>query len=122
MEIERYYKILTESLKLLSLDFDEQKDFFPEFVDVPFEILDSFQNAFILLPQILEAKRINCDVMPDLLRLNNLINSALAHPDFDTLEALEMCTSENWEKIREISKLCLIHLKEPLTKPNSKYL
>lgn len=122
MEIERYYKKITESLKLLSLNFNEQRKYFPDFVDVPFEILDAFENAFILLPQLLESNRITYDVVPNLLRLHSLINLELKNPEFENLEVEKMCNSEDWNKIRDMSKEIIRLMGEPYEKPDSDYI
>lgn len=122
MEIERYYKKITESLKLLSLNFNEQRKYFPDFVDVPFEILDAFENAFILLPQLLESNRITYDVVPNLLRLHSLINLELKNPEFENLKVEKMCNSEDWNKIRDMSKEIIRLMGEPYEKPDSDYI
>lgn len=120
--MERYYKKITESLKLLSLNFNEQRKYFPDFVDIPFEILDTFENAFILLPQLLESNKIACNVIPNLLRLHSLINLELNNPEFEKLEGEKLCNSEDWNRIRDISKETIELMGELLEKPDSDYI
>lgn len=122
MEIERYYKKITESLKLLSLNFNEQKEYFPDFVDIPFEILDTFENAFILLPQLLESNKITYNVVPNLLRLHSLINLELKSPEFENLEVEKLCNSESWNRIRDMSKEIIKLMGESYEKPDSDYI
>jgi hypothetical protein len=122
MKIETYYTKLIESLKLLSLNFNEQKKYFPEFVDVPFEILDTFEKAFMLLPQLMELNKITCKVIPNLLRLHNLINIELRNPNFDSIESEKLCNSEEWDKIRKIARDTLQIVGKPLEKPNPNYI
>jgi len=122
MEIERYYKKLIASLKLISLNFNEQREYFPEFVDVPFEILDTFEKAFMLLPQLVELNIITYKAIPNLLRLHNLVNMELKSVDFETLEAEKLCNSEEWNKIRELSKETLNFMDEPFGKPDNNYI
>lgn len=117
VESERYYHLIVESLKLLALDYPDQEKHFPSFVDVPFEILDTFEKAFVLLPQVLEADRVACKVVPSLLRIHNLIAGELCHPDFSTLEAVELCNSTKWDTIRKIAKECLNLMGEPCIEP-----
>ena len=122
MDIQRYYQKIVESLKLLSLPFDEQIQFFPEYVDVPFEIFDTFEKSFMLLPQVLESDKITYQAVPNLLRLHNFINMELRNPDFDILEAEKLCNSREWNIIRELSKEILELMNEPLSKPNPTYI
>lgn len=122
MEIERYYKKVIESLRLLSLNFNEQKEYFPEFVDIPFEILDTFEHAFLLVPQLLESNKISYDVVPDLLRLHLLISSKIENLDFDNLEVEKLCNSDEWNTIRELSTEIIKQMGEPFAKPDSNYI
>lgn len=120
--MERYYKKLIESLKLLSLNFNDQQQYFPEFADIPFEILDTYEKAFCLLPQLIEANVIKCYALPNLLRLHNLINIELQNSNFDTLEVNNLYNSSEWIQITKLSKEILTLMNEPIEKPNSNYL
>jgi len=122
MEIERYHKKLIASLNLISLNFNEQREYFPKFVDVPFEILDTFEKAFMLLPELLELNLITYKAIPDLLRLHNLVNLELRNNDFETLEAEKLCNSREWNKIRELSKEILNFMDEPFGKPDKNFI
>lgn len=122
MELERYYKKVTEALKLLSLNFDEQKEYFPDFVDIPFEILDTFENAFLLLPQLLESNKIEYTVVPNLLRLHNFISWELKNPEFENLEVEKLCSSVDWNRIRDLSKEILKIMGDSIEKPDSDYI
>ncbi|MBP6447183.1 MAG: hypothetical protein WAT22_12145 [Saprospiraceae bacterium] len=122
MELERYFKKITESLKLLSLNFKEQKAYFPDFVDIPFEILDTFENAFMLLPQLLESNEIAYDVVPNLLRLHYLIIMELKKPEFEKLNVEKLCNSDEWNSIRNMSKEILKIMGEPIEKPDPNFL
>ncbi|WP_333662228.1 hypothetical protein [Chishuiella changwenlii] len=121
MEIDRYYKKITESLKLILLTFEEHKKCLPTFVDIPFEVLDTFENAFYLLPQLLEASKIYCVVIPNLLRIHNLINLNIYNNDFDSISYDELYNSEEWCTMKKLAKEALITLNEPLEKPSNNY-
>lgn len=122
MDIVEYKKKLTESLKLLSLTFKEQSLCLPDFVDVPFEVIDSYGNAFLLLPQIIEAGLINYPVIANLLRLHNLINFTANRPEFKDLEEAQFANSEEWNLVRALSRETLELMEEPLEKPDLKYI
>ncbi|WP_312314135.1 hypothetical protein [Empedobacter brevis] len=121
-DTERYYKKLVEALKLISIPLKEQQKYFPEFVDVPFEITDTFEKAFYLLPQILEANKIDYNVIPNLLRLHNLINLDIYNFDFDSLSSEELYNSSDWNRMIILSKDILKIMNIPLEKPDNNYI
>lgn len=110
MDLDIVYKNLIDALNLLSSNFNDQKKMFPHFVDIPFEILDSYQNAFMLLPELLEFNKINCKDLPNLLRLHNLINLELNNPNFELLNEDVICNSDEWNKIRLIANVLLLKM------------
>ena len=121
-DTERYYKKLIEALKLISISFEEQKKYFPDFVDVPFEVLDTFENAFYLLPEILETNKINYNVIPNILRIHNLIYLGIFDADFDSLSYEELYNSSEWNRMIVLSKDILKMMNIPLEKPDNNYL
>ncbi len=122
MDEQRYYKKIVESLKLLSLPFNEQKKYFPVFVDVPFEILDTFDKAFLLLPKVIEARKVKYDAIANLLRLHHLINSVVNNSDFQHMMEEQINEYKEWIKIRELAKEILQIMKEMLDFPNIEYI
>ena len=50
--IENNYRFVIESLKLLTVSFEEQKQYLPLFADVADEVISSFENGFLLLPPV----------------------------------------------------------------------
>lgn len=116
------YRKVIESLKLLSLAFQEQKQCFPEFVDVPFEVLDTFNNAFLLLPNLIEDEQFSNHEISILIRLHNLINFTASNPVLKDLEEEQFSTNAEWNKLRELSKEALRLIGEPIEKPDLKYI
>ena len=102
--MERYYKNIVTSLELLSLKFEEQQKEFPEFVDVPFEVLDTFHNALLHLPKLIEENRFENHVIASLLRLQNIINFTASNPKFKDLEEEQFKVSDEWNKVRRMAK------------------
>lgn len=121
-ELDRHYKKVIESLKLLSLSYEKQKTLFPDFVDVPFEILDTFENAFLLLPSLIENTLFSYNSIAYLLRLHNIIIITSQIPKFKDLNEHQFQYSLEWEKIREMSKDALKQIGEPLSTPNTEYI
>ncbi len=84
--LENNYRKIIESLKLLALPFEKQKEYFPDFVDVPFEILDTFNNAILTLPTLIENELFSFKEIAYLLRVKNLIHIIVENPLFEDLE------------------------------------
>lgn len=108
MNINGQFFRIIESLKNLSLPYADQVNLFPKFVDIPFEIVDEFTNACLLLPPLIEEGKLKNIEIANLLRLNNLINLTLANPDFKDLEEEQFSTSLEWNKIRTLAKETLL--------------
>jgi len=100
-ELELYYKRIIESLKLISIANDENriKSYFPDFVDLPFEIVDTYHNAFLLIPQLIENNLIPNDIIANLIRLEFLVNHMLGHPEYETLTNDQIFKREQWNVI-----------------------
>lgn len=122
MRINNHQIRLIASLQLLAQDYEKQKKLFPKFVDIPFEILDTFEKSFQMLPILLENKIMDCEVVPSILNLHNLVNLELKNPNFDLEEAEVLCNSKSWQNLRLMAKNILIQLNEPIEIPNVKYL
>lgn len=122
MDRENQYKKIIESLKLLSLPFDEQEKCFPEFVDVPFEVIDTFENAILQLPILIEFGCFDNKIIASLLRLQNLINLILNNPMFKDLDSEQFRIDEEWRKVRVMARDTLQIMGEPLGKPDRNYI
>lgn len=122
METERYVEAFVAALKYLALEYAEQVEYQPNFVDVPFEILDTYEKAFVLLPQIIDANKVECKAISNLLRIHNLIGGQLAHPEFDTRDEIELCNSREWNLIRGLAKESLSQMGQQCDKPDRKYI
>lgn len=103
-DLVRYKKWMIESLKLFALTYENQVKCFPDFVDVPFEVVDAFDKAFLLLPQVIEEEDLNYRTIANLLRINNNINLIINKPEFKDLDETQFASSEEWDKIRRMAK------------------
>jgi hypothetical protein len=122
MNINRQYKKITESLRLISLPFEDQVQCFPKFVEVPFEVIDTFENAFLLLPSLIESEIINYKIIANLLRLYNLVNITSSNPKFSDLDDEQFSKSDEWNRVRELSKKTLQLMGEPIQKPDLDFI
>ncbi len=122
MDTKNQYKKITESIKLLSLSFDEQVKNFPEFVEVPFEVIDTFDNAVLQLPLLIELDNFENKSIASLLRLQNLINFTSSNPKFKYLDDEQFRISDEWNKVREMARETLKLLGEPDEKPDINFI
>ncbi len=108
-----YYNTLISSLRLLSLSYKEQKKYFPDFVDVPFEILDSYCHAFLLIPVLVENEMFSYKQISMMLSLNFKINSLLQSPFYlDAKTDQDIINLSDWKTIADISKEILVLMKQ----------
>lgn len=102
--------LLKQSLKNLSKSYQEQLEVFPKYVDVFDEVISDFDNAFRLLPMLMEENLVSYGAIKEILKCYNLIDLNLA------IE--ERCTDENFEKasywqlVREYANNALETLEE----------
>ena len=116
MDLQEQYKRLTETLKLLAASFSQQKQYLPEFADVPDDVTTSFENAFLLLPLLVESGRLSNSSTASILRVFNKMQWCLRNVQLDDFSSVE------WNNLRELSKEALKSLGEPIDKPDSKYV
>lgn len=114
--MELQYKKVTESLKLLASSLEEQESYLPEFADVPDDVTSSFENAFLLLPTLVESNKLTNDSIASILRLNNKVQWCLRNLDLDDFSNAE------WNKVREMARDTLRLMGEPLGKPDTNYI
>lgn len=122
MDIHRFHKRLVESIKLLSLPYDDQEKYFEDFTDKPFEVVDTFHSVFLLLPQILEAELIPYAAIPNILRLHIFIWMAGSDLELCDLEVEQFRSHHRWNLLREIAGETLQIMGEPLEKPDPDYI
>ena len=96
--LENQQKLLIDSLKNLGLSYQEQEKIFPDFVDIMDEILSDFDNAFRLLPEIMDKKAISYNAVRSILYCHNLIELNLSITERITDESFE--SGECWQLVR----------------------
>ena len=102
------YKLLINSLILLGSSFEEQSKYLPKFVDIQDDVVSGFENAFSLLPQLIENNMLSTDSIVSILRLYNRIQWCSNNIDFDDFSNTE------WNKVREMARETLTILDEPM--------
>ncbi|PYF69368.1 hypothetical protein [Pedobacter nutrimenti] len=116
MEAREHYIKVVESLRLLSSSYEDQKKYLPDFADVPDDVTSSFENAFILIPSLIEKGEFSYKAIASIIRVYNKMEWCLRNVDLDDFSNME------WNKLRELSKETLSVLDEPIQQPNMKYI
>ncbi len=116
MNTDRYYTKVLDALRLLALPYSAQKSFLPDFVDAPFEIIDTYEKSFFLLPSILESKPLSIPAIANLIRVKGLIE--LYFPEPMGMDEDEFQFSKGYSILRETAKITLISLNEEIKDPN----
>lgn len=111
-EIERYYNALIDSILVLSLSYEDQKKSFPDFVDLPFEVIDDFDKTFNLLPELIENNKLSLKAIADIIRLKNNLEFTLSKPIFLELDDIKFKEHEDWNRIRDLSRNVLNIIRE----------
>jgi len=105
------YRVIVDSLKLLSASLEEQRRYLPDFADIPDDVTSSFENAFSLMPQLVEANKFSNNSIAAVLRVYNYMQWCLRNVDLDDFDGPE------WDKLRELAGVALISLNETLDMP-----
>lgn len=110
------YKKVIESLKLLASSLEEQEKYLPDFADVPYDVTSSFENAFLLLPNLIEYNKFSNNSIASILRLYNKVQWCLRNLDLDNFSNTE------WNEVREMARETLQIIGEPIGKPDTNYI
>ncbi|KGO81504.1 hypothetical protein Q763_07605 [Flavobacterium beibuense F44-8] len=121
-DFKRYYKKLVENIKWLCLPFKEQKEYLPDFTDRPFEVLDGYVKAFVLLPQLIDNRYLSLEATGALVRLYINVDFALCSPDFGKIPDDKMDGFKDWVKLNSLAKQALRVMNETEEKPDAFYI
>ena len=122
-DLERFYIKIIESLKLIGTsDFEDTKSYFPDYVDLPFEVLDTYHNAFLLIPDLIDNNQFSNNTIANLIRLEILLNIIIKKPDFEHLNYEQLVNTKEWQTIINLAKETLDLIGIPLDKPDLDYI
>ena len=111
MNVEFQYKSLVQSLRLLANPYEKQRDSLPDFVVVQDEVVNSFGDAFLLLPQLIETGNLPLKAIASIVRCFNQVDMATRNSDWSDLEIFK--NHECWEKVRYFAHKALEDIGEP---------
>ena len=111
------YSLLVNSLKLLGLPYEDQRKILPDFVsNIQDDVVSEFENAFMLLPQLMEQNKVSFEAVKSILNCYILMGMNISNPELPE-RAFER--HESWERIRKSAKQALDEMNEELTYPNN---
>lgn len=108
-----HFKKIAESLRLLVSPRSTVSALFEPFVDVPFEVLDAYRNAFVLTPRLVEQGVFTHPLIADLIRLEIFVSQLLRIIDADESEGFGASVARLSESIRHLAERLLDALDEP---------
>ncbi|WP_138476453.1 hypothetical protein [Dyadobacter bucti] len=106
MNTDYQYKRATETFKLLAASYDEQKTALPDFADSATDIVTSFEDIFLLLPQLVEMGFFSLKAIASILRAYNKMQWCLENLDIDDF------SNQEWNKLRDLAKDILFQIGE----------
>jgi len=120
MKENEQYKSLIESLRLLALDQKEQLEVLPGYTCATDEIISTFCDAFLLLPQIIERDFISRQAIASIVRCFNWIDLLSRQENLHNIEALD--THEYWSKARGFARKALEDMHVKVEIPDLSYI
>ena len=114
------YKSLIESLRLLASSFENQVEYLPDYVDVKDEVINTFCDAFLLLPQLIENGLLNKEAIASVLRCFNWMNMIVLNDSTSDLESFK--NHESWGKVRILAAKALDEMEEEKGKPDLSHI
>jgi len=120
MEIESQYKSLVESLRLLASSYEQQQSYLPDFVIVQDEVVAMFCDAFLLLPEIIEAGFLEKSSIASIIRCFNWMDLAIRNKEISDLESFK--SHDIWQKVRYLADQALTEMKEFKEEPDLSHI
>lgn len=105
LDINKNLSLLRNSLVCLSKPYKEQIAIFPDYADAFDETISDFDNAFRLLPHLMEARIVSYEAVIEILKCNNLIELNLSIEERQTDESFE--SDDAWNLVREYAARAL---------------
>lgn len=98
------YNYIINSLKLMSLPYDRQILYFPDFADIPDEIVSNFETAFLYLPEVIEEGYFSNVIIASIIRTYNKFSWCLRNIGIENLE------SKEWDEVRYMANKILVSI------------
>lgn len=115
---EAYYQMLIQAVQVVSANATTQMDVLPNWVHIPDEIVNIYNESYILVDQLIEAGLVSSYQVEALNNLHNHIHEMTLSRDTNlwTLEALK--SHPKWDEMRVLAKNALKKLGVEIDRPN----
>lgn len=120
MRTKNLYNILLQSLRLVASPSEVQITSVPQFASMPDEVALTFNDAYLIAPQLLDENLISIQAFDLLKELVELFEKMSKDKSLWTLGKLESDTA--WKRSRELALKALQELDEPYGRPNLDYI
>ena len=109
------YQLLIDSLRLMSLSYEDQVKVLPDFVSrnvdtMQDDIVSNFCDAFSLFPQLMETNTLPYLAVKKILYCFNLVELNISRTD---IVYEDFKSSTPWEGVRQLAKEALEAMSEP---------
>jgi hypothetical protein len=113
-----FLETVVDALRLVALPAEEQIAVLPDFVAVPDEVLQLYEDAWVLVPQIREADLLTDEQYEALARLDRHHTTMAGIDEHDRFWTAEgMRNDKRWAMSRQLAGEALDRLGRPLGKP-----
>ena len=120
MDLKFQYKSLVEGLRLLASSYEDQQGYLPTFAIVQDEVIAVFGDAFLLLPQLIEADLLSKEAIASIIRCFNLMDMAVRNESTSGAESFRH--HETWQKVRSLANQALNKMGEARGKPDLSHI
>lgn len=120
MDLKPQYKSLVESLRLLASSYENQLDYLPDFVNIQDEVVATFGDAFLLLPQLIEGNFLSMKAIASIVRCFNWMDMTVRNDSVSDLESFK--SHETWQKVRSFADMALEDMEEEKKRPDLSHI
>ncbi|MGD8780273.1 MAG: hypothetical protein PVH88_15065 [Ignavibacteria bacterium] len=120
MNLNNSFKYLVESLKLVCSSYEEQKKYLPKFVEIQDEVVATFTDAFLLMPQLVENNFLSIKAIAFIIRSYNWMEIGMRNNETSNVNSFK--DHDIWKKVRESAKEALKAMDVKNGKPDLYYL
>ncbi len=120
MNLEEQYRALIESIKLAAAPYSMQISNMPSYVNIVDEVVNTYEEAFYLLPELIINNYVSKEATASLIKLFTWINLTSKDESLCTTDALR--TNVRWGEIRKYAKESLDTLDESSGPPDLSHI
>ena len=118
-----FLEIMLQAILLLALEYEDQASSFPEFVCLPDEVVLTFDEAYRLFDQVIDANLVTEAQIAAIKTIDCFIQGMDSKKDAENIWTLEaMKTSPDWQRLRILARNTLPLFNVTETKPNLDWL